>query len=122
MLAIPLLDLQLGQTDAGTDPKDQTTRKAYDLLSDGFGPGVNGPFLIAVQLNPPAKADQSNIDKVDDQQQQLDQQQQQATEQAEAQGLPHSRPSSRPSRRPRRSSSSSTTRRSRPRTRPATRG
>ena len=52
ILAIPLLDLQLGQTDAGTDPKDQTTRKAYDLLSDGFGPGVNGPFLIAVKLEP----------------------------------------------------------------------
>ena len=33
VLAIPLLDLQLGQTDAGTDPKDQTTRKAYDLLT-----------------------------------------------------------------------------------------
>ena len=88
VLAIPLLDLQLGQTDAGTDPEDQTTRKAYDLLSEGFGPGVNGPFLIAVKLNPPAKADQSNIDKVDDQQKQLDQQQQQATQQAEAQGLP----------------------------------
>ena len=87
VLAIPLLDLQLGQTDAGTDPKDQTTRKAYDLLSAGFGPGVNGPFLIAVQLNPAAKADQSNIDKVNDQQKQLDQQQQQATEQGEAQGL-----------------------------------
>ena len=88
VLAIPLLDLQLGQTDAGTDPKDQTTRKAYDLLSTGFGPGVNGPFLIAVKLNPPAKADQSSIDKVNDQQKQLDQQQQQATEQGEAQGLP----------------------------------
>ena len=87
VLAIPLLNLQLGQTDAGTDPKDQTTRKAYDLLTAGFGPGVNGPFLIAVQLNPPAKADQSNIDKVDDQQKQLDQQQQQATQQGEAQGL-----------------------------------
>ena len=39
LLASPVLAVRLGLADAGTAPKDQTTRKAYDLLSEGFGPG-----------------------------------------------------------------------------------
>jgi putative drug exporter of the RND superfamily len=49
-LCIPTLSLRLGSNDAGTDPTGTTTREAYDLLADGFGPGFNGPFLIAAAL------------------------------------------------------------------------
>ncbi len=45
-LAIPVLSVQIGNPDAGTDPPDTTTRKAYDLLAQGFGPGFNGPLLV----------------------------------------------------------------------------
>ena len=47
-LAIPAADQRLGTADAGTNPQDTTTRKAYDLLAEGFGPGFNGPLLVAV--------------------------------------------------------------------------
>ncbi|MDX2344237.1 MAG: MMPL family transporter [Acidimicrobiia bacterium] len=49
-LAIPALDMQLGQADAGTEPIDTTQRQAYDLLSAGFGAGFNGPLLVVVDL------------------------------------------------------------------------
>ena len=49
-LAIPVLDMRLGQADAGTDPTSTTHRRAYDLLAPGFGDGFNGPLLIAVDL------------------------------------------------------------------------
>ena len=48
LLAAPMTDQRLGSADAGTNPQDTTTRKAYDLLAEGFGPGVNGPLLVAV--------------------------------------------------------------------------
>jgi RND superfamily putative drug exporter len=51
-LAAPALGLRLGLADAGTDPSSQTTRKAYDLVSRGFGPGFNGPLFVAAQLPP----------------------------------------------------------------------
>ncbi|WUH98426.1 MMPL family transporter [Spirillospora sp. NBC_00431] len=47
-LAVPALDMRLGFADAGNDPPDTTSRQAYDLLAEGFGPGVNGPLLITV--------------------------------------------------------------------------
>jgi RND superfamily putative drug exporter len=50
VLAIPAADQRLGTADAGTNPQDTTTRKAYDLLAEGFGPGINGPLLVAVDL------------------------------------------------------------------------
>jgi RND superfamily putative drug exporter len=50
VLAAPALGLRLGQSDAGTDPTKQTTRRAYDLLATGFGRGFNGPLLVAVRL------------------------------------------------------------------------
>ena len=53
-LALPLFSLNLGQEDIGVTPQDTTERKAFDLMSEGFGPGYNGPLLIAVSLNPPA--------------------------------------------------------------------
>ena len=50
VLASPVLGLRLGNTDAGNDPKSQTTRRAYDLLAQGFGKGFSGPLLLAVEL------------------------------------------------------------------------
>ncbi|WP_433220456.1 MMPL family transporter [Dactylosporangium sp. CS-047395] len=48
-LTAPLLGLRLGFADSGTDPAATTTRKAYDLLSAGFGPGFNGPLVVVVR-------------------------------------------------------------------------
>jgi RND superfamily putative drug exporter len=45
-LAIPVLSIEIGNADAGTDPADTTTRQAYDLLAEGFGEGFNGPLLV----------------------------------------------------------------------------
>jgi putative drug exporter of the RND superfamily len=50
LLAVPFLSLRLGVADAGNDPKSFTTRRAYDLLSQGFGPGFNGPLLVASEV------------------------------------------------------------------------
>ncbi len=49
LLTIPLLSMRLGFTDAGNRPTTDTTRRAYDLVTDGFGPGFNGPFLLAAE-------------------------------------------------------------------------
>ena len=54
-LAVPLLSLNLGQKDVGALSTSTTARQAYDLISDNFGPGVNGPLLIAVSLGSPAQ-------------------------------------------------------------------
>src|SRR6188768_3361869 len=43
--------VRLGASDQGTQPKEQTARRAYDLLADGFGPGFNGPIPIVVDVN-----------------------------------------------------------------------
>jgi putative drug exporter of the RND superfamily len=56
-LAAPALGMRLGFPDAGNDPPDTMTRQAYDLNTEGFGPGTNGPLVIAAELpNPGAKA------------------------------------------------------------------
>ncbi|MFN8124006.1 MAG: MMPL family transporter [Thermoleophilia bacterium] len=47
-LSAPVLGLRLGTPDDGTLPDSRTERRAYDLVASGFGPGINGPFLIAV--------------------------------------------------------------------------
>ncbi|MEU2896164.1 MMPL family transporter [Streptomyces sp. DSM 116494] len=47
-LAIPLLSLRLGTVDQGNDDSSMTTRQAYDLLAEGFGPGFNGPLQVVV--------------------------------------------------------------------------
>jgi len=49
-LCIPTLSLRLGSSDAGSDPASTTTRKAYDLLAQGFGPGFNGPLQVVAAL------------------------------------------------------------------------
>lgn len=51
VLALPTFSLHLGSSDQGNNAKSSTTRQAYDLLADGFGPGVNGPLTIAAQLD-----------------------------------------------------------------------
>jgi RND superfamily putative drug exporter len=50
LLCVPTLSLRLGSNDAGTDPAGTTTREAYDLLAEGFGPGFNGPFVMVAAL------------------------------------------------------------------------
>jgi RND superfamily putative drug exporter len=48
VFAFPVLDMRLGQPDDGNQPEGKTQRVAYDLQSEAFGPGSNGPFLLAV--------------------------------------------------------------------------
>jgi putative drug exporter of the RND superfamily len=50
LLAVPALSLRLGQSDAGNDSSNLTSRRAYDLLAQGFGPGFNGPLQVVAQL------------------------------------------------------------------------
>jgi RND superfamily putative drug exporter len=50
VLAIPLFSITLGQPDNGTNPTSETSRQAYDLISQGFGVGVNGPLTVVVKL------------------------------------------------------------------------
>ncbi len=50
VLALPVFALHLGFSDEGNYPKETTTRQAYDLLAHGFGPGFNGPLLLAADL------------------------------------------------------------------------
>lgn len=50
-LALPTLSLRLGTSDQGNDPASSTTRKAYDLLAEGFGPGFNGPLTLVGRID-----------------------------------------------------------------------
>lgn len=50
LLAVPFTSLRLAFTDAGTNPPSYTSRQAYDLLANGFGPGANGPLVVALAL------------------------------------------------------------------------
>ena len=49
ILTAPVLSLRLGFSDEGNFAEDTTTRQAYDLLAEGFGPGFNGPFLVTAR-------------------------------------------------------------------------
>ena len=51
LLALPVFSLHLLFSDAGNDAPSTTTRKAYDLLAEGYGPGTNGPLMVAVDLS-----------------------------------------------------------------------
>ncbi|HUF97323.1 MAG TPA: MMPL family transporter [Ilumatobacter sp.] len=53
IIAIPLLSLRLAFTDEGNYAAETTTRQAYDLLTEGFGPGYNGPFFAVTSLDGP---------------------------------------------------------------------
>ena len=50
VLAAPALALRLGNSDAGNNPPNDTTRQAYDLIAKGFGPGSNGPLEVVASL------------------------------------------------------------------------
>ena len=56
ILAAPVLSLRMGFADEGNASPDTTTRRAYDLLAAGFGPGFNGPFVVVVDLAAPGDA------------------------------------------------------------------
>ena len=57
--------VRLGASDQGTQPTDQTARRAYDLLAEGFGPGFNGPIPIVVDVNGDADAPQRVFEGVE---------------------------------------------------------
>jgi uncharacterized membrane protein YdfJ with MMPL/SSD domain len=92
-LAVPTLDLYLGQQDNGALPKSTDARQAYDGLTTAFGPGTNGPLLVSVDMaNEPAKADQAKLDDLDkqesDQKKQAQQKADKQKQSLEAQGMP----------------------------------
>ena len=62
VIAIPMLSLRLGFSDDGGTAPGSPPRIAYDLTADGFGPGVNGPFYIAVEL--PEAGDQQAVSQL----------------------------------------------------------
>jgi RND superfamily putative drug exporter len=64
LFALPVLSLRLGFSDEGNYPKDTTTRQAYDLLAEGFGPGFNGPLVLATEL--PEGTDPTSLQQVTD--------------------------------------------------------
>jgi RND superfamily putative drug exporter len=65
VLALPTIGMRLGFSDAGNRPTSDTTRQAYDLLSKGFGPGFNGPFLLAAET-PGGRSDVTVLQRLSD--------------------------------------------------------
>ncbi|HEX2266296.1 MAG TPA: MMPL family transporter, partial [Solirubrobacterales bacterium] len=63
-IAAPALGMRLGFPDAGNDQADTMTRQAYDLQTEGFGPGTNGPIVIVAEL--PNRGAESDIDALAD--------------------------------------------------------
>ncbi|MFG3384619.1 MMPL family transporter [Streptomyces sp. NPDC047999] len=61
VLAIPLFSIQLGHIGDGADPKSFTDRRAYDLMSDAFGPGSNGPLTLVVDQTDVPASDRSEL-------------------------------------------------------------
>ncbi len=59
LLSAPVLALRTGTSDAGNNPTSFTSRRAYDLLSEGFGPGTTGPIIVGLIID-----DQSVLPKV----------------------------------------------------------
>jgi RND superfamily putative drug exporter len=53
VLALPVLQMRMAFADEGNYGEDTTTRQAYDLLATGFGPGANGPLLVATEISGP---------------------------------------------------------------------
>ncbi|MFE9398757.1 MMPL family transporter [Streptomyces flavidovirens] len=65
VVAIPAASLEMGLPDDGSQPVSTTQRKAYDLLSDGFGPGFNGPLMLVVDVEGAERA-QDAVGRVTD--------------------------------------------------------
>jgi putative drug exporter of the RND superfamily len=64
VLSAPVFSMRLASSDAGNNSPDTTTRKAYDLLGQGFGAGFNGPLQIVAQL--PTAGDQRALGRIAD--------------------------------------------------------
>ncbi|HEY6779048.1 MAG TPA: MMPL family transporter [Thermoleophilaceae bacterium] len=64
VLATPFASLRLGQPDDGNDPTGTTTRAAYDKLAEGFGPGFNGPLVLAASV-PEGRVGQAALARVE---------------------------------------------------------
>jgi RND superfamily putative drug exporter len=60
-VAVPATHMKLGLPDGGSKPTDNTERKAYDLLSEGFGPGFNGVLTVVVDAPDATKEQQEQI-------------------------------------------------------------
>jgi RND superfamily putative drug exporter len=60
-VAAPALGIRLGFADAGNDAPSTTSRQAYDLLAEGFGPGFNGPLIVVVEGDPSAAASAARV-------------------------------------------------------------
>ncbi|MFE1804568.1 MMPL family transporter [Streptomyces sp. NPDC059533] len=59
VLAVPFASMRLGHVDAGAQSTSRTDRRAYDLITEGFGPGVNGPLTVVTQLDSRQVADEA---------------------------------------------------------------
>jgi RND superfamily putative drug exporter len=66
IFAFPVTQMRLGQPDDGNQPESRTQRVAYDELSAAFGPGSNGPFLLAVDLPKGAAENDAQLQKLQD--------------------------------------------------------
>jgi RND superfamily putative drug exporter len=64
VLAFPVTQLRLGQPDDGNQPEGKTQRVAYDLQSKAFGPGSNGPFLLAVDTSRAGGDGERQLDRI----------------------------------------------------------
>lgn len=62
VLTVPYFSLHLGSSDQGNNPPNSTTRKAYDLLAQGFGPGTNGPLQVIAEVK--SQADEQGMQAV----------------------------------------------------------
>ncbi|NUK08113.1 MMPL family transporter [Streptomyces lunaelactis] len=60
-LAAPALDMRLGFADAGNDAESKSSRQAYDMLAEGFGPGFNGPLIVVADGGGTNAADQVRL-------------------------------------------------------------
>ena len=58
LMSIPLFSIRLGFADASAGSTERSSRRAYDLLSEGFGPGFNGPLLFATEVESPEDMDE----------------------------------------------------------------
>ncbi|MDN5851444.1 MAG: MMPL family transporter, partial [Actinomycetia bacterium] len=61
VLAAPLFSMRLGQLDAGTDPTTDSSRRAYDLIDEKFGPGANGPLVVVTDIPQESKQKQQTM-------------------------------------------------------------
>ncbi|WP_432057359.1 MMPL family transporter [Streptomyces sp. bgisy022] len=61
VLAIPVFSMQLGHIGDGADPTSDTDRRAYDLMTDAFGPGSNGPLTVVIDQTSVAASDRSAL-------------------------------------------------------------